>query len=214
MRCPLWLLPRPSWVSPPSLSPMRQMSRTERQLLHTTRAHWQPAAYPAFDTYKLVQRMEMEGGMTRDGAEGVLQSVSEVMADSVAGLATTSVSAAEFEKSIYVNSVDFNHLRNEMTLMEQSEVALMRGEVARLEAEAAKLRMRMGEEMRRVTSSVRLELGMEKGRVRDLQGYVPWCCLWVGGFGDASSSSHPLASAHARHCPPRLHPHQSARTQD
>ena len=70
---------------------------------------------------------------------------------------------------MYMNKVDFAHVRNEIQLLEKNDFALLRSDIGRLNTEVEKLRTHMVEELRRVQSNVRLELSLEKGRIRDEQ---------------------------------------------
>ncbi|KAI8998334.1 hypothetical protein BC832DRAFT_594944 [Gaertneriomyces semiglobifer] len=121
-----------------------------------------------FDTYRLVQRLEAEG-FSRERAEAIMASLSEVVSENLNNISRTSVAKSEFEKAMYMNKVDFAHVRNEIQMLENNEFALLRSDIGRLNAEVEKFRTRMVEDVRRVQSNVRLELSLEKGRIRDEQ---------------------------------------------
>ena len=70
---------------------------------------------------------------------------------------------------MYINKVDFAHVRNEIQMLEKNDFALLRSDIGRLNAEVEKFRTRMIEDLRRVQSNVRLELSLETGRIRDEQ---------------------------------------------
>ncbi|KND02585.1 hypothetical protein, variant [Spizellomyces punctatus DAOM BR117] len=121
-----------------------------------------------FDTYKLVQRLEADG-FSRESAEAIMASLSEVVGESINNISRTSVTKSDFEKAMYINKVDFAHVRNEIQMLEKNDFALLRSDIGRLNAEVEKFRTRMIEDLRRVQSNVRLELSLEKGRIRDEQ---------------------------------------------
>ncbi|KAI8907499.1 putative mitochondrion protein [Powellomyces hirtus] len=121
-----------------------------------------------FDTYRLVQRLEGDG-FSRESAEAVMASLSEVVSESINNISRTSVTKSDFEKAIYTNKVDFAHVRNEIQMLEKNDFALLRSDIGRLNTEVEKFRTRMVEDLRRVQSNVRLELSLEKGRIRDEQ---------------------------------------------
>ncbi|KAI8592691.1 hypothetical protein BDZ88DRAFT_258835 [Geranomyces variabilis] len=121
-----------------------------------------------FDTYRLVQRLEGDG-FSRERAEAVMASLSEVVSESVGAISRTAVTKSEFEKAIYTNKVDFAHVRSEIQMLEKNEFALLRADMGRLNTEVEKFRTRITEDLRRVQSNVRLELSLEKGRIRDEQ---------------------------------------------
>ncbi|KAJ3417395.1 hypothetical protein HDV05_004860 [Chytridiales sp. JEL 0842] len=98
-----------------------------------------------------------------------MSSLSEVVSGSVDEISRISVTKADFEKSLFMNSLEFNAVRSELQILEKNDFDLLRRDVARLQDEVTKLHLRMAEELRRVQSNVRLELSAEKGRVRDEQ---------------------------------------------
>ncbi|KAJ3056421.1 hypothetical protein HK097_007034 [Rhizophlyctis rosea] len=121
-----------------------------------------------FDTYRLVQKLEGEG-FSREAAEAIMASLSEVVFESISNISRTSVTTADFEKAMYINKVDFAHLRAEIQLLEKNDFALLRSDINRLNAEVEKFKVRQADDLRRVQSNVRLELSLEKGRIRDEQ---------------------------------------------
>ena len=125
-------------------------------------------AFHSFDTYRFVQRLEQDG-FQRDVSEAIMNSVQEVVSESTANMSRTSVTKPEFERSVYINRVDLAQLRSEIKLLETNDFALLKADIGRLNSELDKLRIRMAEDLRRVQSNVRLELGLEKGRIRDEQ---------------------------------------------
>ena len=68
-----------------------------------------------------------------------------------------------------MNKVDFNQIKNEIQLVEKNDMALIRSDLARLNSELQKSKIRILEDLRRLQSDVRLDLSLEKGRVRDEQ---------------------------------------------
>eukprot|EP00842_Homolaphlyctis_polyrhiza_P001811 jgi/Hompol1/2630/HPOL_006088-RA len=124
--------------------------------------------YHNFDTYRFVQRLEADG-FSRDGAEAIMNSLTEVVGESVNNLSATSVTSTEFEKHMYMSRVDFTQLRSEIQLLEKNEFALLKADIGRLKLEIEKLKLRMVEDLRRVQSNVRLDLSLDKGRIRDEQ---------------------------------------------
>ncbi|KAJ3278254.1 hypothetical protein HK104_002517 [Borealophlyctis nickersoniae] len=113
-------------------------------------------------------RLEVEG-FSKESAEAIMASLSEVVQESISNISRTSVQKADFEKAIYINKVDFAHLRAEIQMLEKNDFVLLRSDIGRLSAEVEKFKVRMAEDLRRVQSNVRLELSLEKGRIRDEQ---------------------------------------------
>jgi hypothetical protein len=118
------------------------------------------------DTYRFVQRLESDG-FTREKAEAIMNSLVEIVTESSNNLLKQSVTKPEFEKYSYVQRVDLNHLQSEVTLLEKNEFSLLRAEMNRLETESMKFPSRIAEETRRIQANVRLELTLDKSRIRD-----------------------------------------------
>lgn len=114
--------------------------------------------------------------------------LAEVVEESINGMETTMVSKAEQEKvcippfpstsssavSImliaqqrYTQKVDFAQLKSELQVHEKNDLTLMKSENERLQSDVEKLKQRLREESTRVLAGVRLDLNLEKGRIRD-----------------------------------------------
>lgn len=85
----------------------------------------------------------------------------------MANLSNTMVTKAEQEKTVYTYKVDFASLKSEIQLLEKNDFTMMRAENERLQGEIEKLRQRLREEITRTQANVRLDLNLEKGRIRD-----------------------------------------------
>ncbi|OZJ02970.1 hypothetical protein BZG36_04513 [Bifiguratus adelaidae] len=119
-----------------------------------------------FDTYKFVQKLESQGH-SREQAEAIMDSLSEVIAESMNNITKNMVTKAEQEKTIYTYKVDFAHLKSEIQLLEKNDFTMMKSENERLQGEIEKLRQKLREEITRTQAGVRLDLNLEKGRIRD-----------------------------------------------
>ena len=73
-------------------------------------------------------------------------------------------------KSSYTQKLDFNALRSELLSLDSSEAALTRASHERLGNELQKLNQRLRDEVSRTQASVRLDLNLEKGRIREEAG--------------------------------------------
>lgn len=67
----------------------------------------------------------------------------------------------------YTQNVDFTQLKSELQLHEKNDLTLMKAENDRLLADVEKLKQRLREEITRTQAGVRLDLNLEKGRIRD-----------------------------------------------
>jgi len=99
-----------------------------------------------------------------------MTAMSEVIDESIRAMTQNMVSKAEQEKQHYTQKVDFAQLKSEMQLMEKNDLAGMKAENDRLMADVEKLKQRLREEITRTQAGVRLDLNLEKGRIRDETG--------------------------------------------
>jgi hypothetical protein len=140
-----------------------------------------------FDTHHFVQRLEREG-LNRAQAEGIMSAMAEVIDESVRNMTGNMVTKAEQEKvrrppflpsvlvltrppvraqAQYTQQVDVAQLKSELQLLEKNDVALLKADADRLAHDLEKLRQRLREEIARTQAGVRLDLNLEKGRMRE-----------------------------------------------
>ncbi|EIW67078.1 hypothetical protein TREMEDRAFT_69975 [Tremella mesenterica DSM 1558] len=125
-----------------------------------------PAHTSHFDTHLFVERLTAHG-MTPTQAEGVMTVLAEVVDESIKGMEASLVSRAEQEKQRYTQKVDFAQLKSEIQMHEKNDLTLMKAENDRLMTDVEKLKQRLREEVTRTQAGVRLDLNLEKGRIRD-----------------------------------------------
>lgn len=119
-----------------------------------------------FDTHHFVQRLEREG-LTRKQAEGIMTAMAGVIEESTRNMTNSMVTKADQEKHHYTQQVDFAQLKSELQLMEKNELAMVKAENDRLMTDIEKLKQRLREEITRTQAGVRLDLNLEKGRMRE-----------------------------------------------
>src|SRR4051794_25260069 len=66
--------------------------------------------------------------------------------------------------------VDFASLKSEIQIVEKNDYSAMKAENERLTSEIQKLRQKLHEEVGRGQAGLRLDLSLEKGRIRDQTG--------------------------------------------
>ncbi|KAJ7281831.1 mitochondrial protein [Mycena rebaudengoi] len=112
-------------------------------LLRRTFASTRPRHEFHFDTHHFVQRLEREG-LNRAQAEGIIREHSN--------MTSNMVTKADQEK---------------LSLMEKNDLAMIKAENDRLLTDIEKLKQRLREEITRTQAGVRLDLNLEKGRLRE-----------------------------------------------
>ncbi|GAC72169.1 uncharacterized membrane protein [Moesziomyces antarcticus T-34] len=119
-----------------------------------------------FDTQAFAQRLEASG-VSREQADVLTEALRDVIDESITNLAKGLVTREEGDQNNYTQKVDFTRLKSELQLLERNDFALMKSENERLMADVEKLKQRLREEITRTTAGVRLDLNLEKGRIRD-----------------------------------------------
>jgi archaellum component FlaC len=119
-----------------------------------------------FDTRKFVTELEKHG-FTQTQAVAVLNALSSVLDDSVEHLASNLVSREEFSRRVYQQKVDFTKLKSELQGLDKAEVTRVGNEHERLATDIEKLRQKFKEAVAKSKANVRLDLNLEKGRIRE-----------------------------------------------
>ena len=74
---------------------------------------------------------------------------------------------SEADRSTYTQKVDFTKLRSELLALDTSDTSITLASHERLSNDLAKLNSRLRDEISRAQASVRLDLNLEKGRIRE-----------------------------------------------
>ncbi|GMK58634.1 hypothetical protein CspeluHIS016_0600760 [Cutaneotrichosporon spelunceum] len=150
-------------LAQPSSSRTRALvASTLWRQLHTS----SPTPSAHFDTQLVVERLQAHG-MTAAQAEGLSSVLAEVIDESVRTTEAGLVSKSAQEKQRYTQKVDFAQLKSELALHEKNDLTLMRAENERLQADVERLQQRLREEITRTQAGVRLDLNVDKGRLKD-----------------------------------------------
>lgn len=119
-----------------------------------------------FDTLQLVKQLENEG-FTKQQSLAVMQTLQAVLEESFRDLTKTMVTKEEQERISYTQKVGFAQLRTELQTLEKNEFMLTRQEYDRITIDLEKLKRVFREEINHILANVRLDLNLEKGRIRD-----------------------------------------------
>ncbi|KAI8987585.1 mitochondrion protein [Mycotypha africana] len=119
-----------------------------------------------FDTFKFVERLEQQN-FTRQQSEAIMACLRKIMNESLTDMAKPLVTKSEQEKILYMYKVDFAKLKAEVQLLEKNDFSTMKLENERLQAQVEKLKQKLKDEISKSQASVRLDLNLEKGRLRD-----------------------------------------------
>jgi len=84
-----------------------------------------------------------------------------------AQLSLTTPFPPDADRSTYTQKVDFTKLRSELLALDSSDTSMTLASHERLSNDLAKLNSRLRDEVNRAQASVRLDLNLEKGRIRE-----------------------------------------------
>jgi hypothetical protein len=93
--------------------------------------------------------------------------LSDVIEESIQNLTRTMVLREDADRSTYTQKVDFTKLRSELLAQDKSETSQTLAGYERLNNDIQKLSSRVRDEVGRAQASVKLDLNLEKGRVRE-----------------------------------------------
>ncbi|ANB13652.1 Fmp32p [Sugiyamaella lignohabitans] len=119
-----------------------------------------------FDTRKFALQLEQQG-FTQTQSEAVLKALASVLDDSVEHLSANLVSKEEFSRRVYQQKVDFTKLKSELQTLDKTEVTRVTNEHERLMSDLEKVRQKFKEQIAKSRANVRLDLNLEKGRIRE-----------------------------------------------
>ncbi|KAH6650337.1 hypothetical protein F5144DRAFT_555950 [Chaetomium tenue] len=119
-----------------------------------------------FDTLRFVQRLQEEG-FTEEQSVAMMKVLNDVIEESIQNLTRTMVPREEAAKTTYTQKVDFAKLRSELLSADSTESNATRAAHEKLTNDITKLNSRLRDEIGRTQASVRLDLNLEKGRIRE-----------------------------------------------
>jgi reverse gyrase len=96
-----------------------------------------------------------------------MAAMAEVIDESIRNMTSNMVTKADQDKHQYTQQVDFAQLKSELQMTEKNDLAMIKAENDRLVTDIEKLKQRLREEITRTQGGVRLDLNLEKGRMRE-----------------------------------------------
>jgi len=96
-----------------------------------------------------------------------MTAMAEVIDESIRNMTSNMVTKADQERHQYTQKVDFAQVKSELQLMEKNDLSMIKAENDRLVTDIEKLKQRLREDITRTQAGVRLDLNLEKGRMRE-----------------------------------------------
>lgn len=118
------------------------------------------------DTLALVRRLEARG-VPSEQAEAITSAITEVLNDSLENVAHSFVSRAEMQKSEMVQEANLSKFKSEVQSSQEHHFSLLQRELEKLRNDIEKMRSELRYEVDKLTAGQRLDLNLERGRIRD-----------------------------------------------
>ncbi|KAJ9189666.1 hypothetical protein P3X46_000931 [Hevea brasiliensis] len=118
------------------------------------------------DTLALVRGLEAQGVPSKQ-AEAITAAITEVLNDSLENVAHSFVSKAEMQKSEMIQESNLSKFKSEVQSSQEHHFSLLQRETEKLRSDIEKMRSELRYEIDKVTAGQRLDLNLERGRIRD-----------------------------------------------
>ncbi|XP_052196739.1 protein FMP32, mitochondrial [Diospyros lotus] len=118
------------------------------------------------DTLALVRRLEGQGVPSKQ-AEAITAAITEVLNDSLENVAQSFVSKAEMQKTEMIQESNLSKFKVEVKNSQDHHFSLLQHENEKLRGDIEKMRSELRYEVDKVTAGQRLDLNLERGRIRD-----------------------------------------------
>ncbi|KAI4331400.1 hypothetical protein MLD38_029590 [Melastoma candidum] len=118
------------------------------------------------DTLALVRRLEAQGIPTKQ-AEAVTSAITEVLSDSLENVSHSYVSNEDMQKGAMAQESNLSKFKSEVQNSQGNHFSLLQSETEKLRSDIEKLHSEFRYEIDKVTAGQRLDLNLERGRIRD-----------------------------------------------
>ncbi|ESW07920.1 hypothetical protein PHAVU_009G003700 [Phaseolus vulgaris] len=118
------------------------------------------------DTLALVRGLEAQGVPSKQ-AEAITSAITEVLNDSLENVAHSFVSKIEMQKSEMLQESSLSKFKSEVQSSQEHHFSLLQRETEKLRSNIEKMRSDLRNEIDKVTAGQRLDLNLERGRIRD-----------------------------------------------
>ncbi|XP_050230651.1 protein FMP32, mitochondrial-like [Mercurialis annua] len=118
------------------------------------------------DTLALVRSLEAQGVPSKQ-AEAITSAITEVLNDSLENVAQSFVSKSEMQKNLMIQDSNLSKFKSELQSSQEHHISVLQRELEKLRSDLDKMRSDMRYEIDKVTAGQRLDLNLERGRIRD-----------------------------------------------
>lgn len=119
------------------------------------------------DTKQLVEALQQSGGFSRPQAELAVRIVNRLINDGVHSVARHLVAKEQINLILYQQKVNFAKLKGDLQTADRLEFMSLKKEQETLRTDLTSLKNRLKEDITKYQAGVRLDLNLEKGRIRE-----------------------------------------------
>ncbi|GMY05669.1 protein FMP32, mitochondrial-like isoform X2 [Fagus crenata] len=118
------------------------------------------------DTLALVRGLEAQGVPSKQ-AEAITAALTEVLNDCVENVAHSFVSKSEMQRYEMVQDSNLSKFYSKVQSLQEHHFSMLQCETEKLRSDIEKMRSELRYEIDKVTAGQRLDLNLERGRIRD-----------------------------------------------
>ncbi|XP_047329742.1 protein FMP32, mitochondrial-like [Impatiens glandulifera] len=118
------------------------------------------------DTLALVRSLEAQGIPSKH-AEAITTAITEVLNDSLENVAESFVTKTDMQKSEMLQDANLAKFKSEVQNSQEHHFSMLQRETEKLKSDIDKIRSELRYEIDKVTAGQRLDLNLERGRIRD-----------------------------------------------
>ncbi|KAK2979783.1 hypothetical protein RJ640_016315 [Escallonia rubra] len=118
------------------------------------------------DTLALVRRLEAQGVPSKQ-AEAITAAITEVLNDTLENVAQSFVSKSEMQKTEMTQESNLSKFKSVVQSSQEHHFSLLQHETEKLKSDIERMRSELRYEIDKVTAGQRLDLNLERGRIRD-----------------------------------------------
>ncbi|KAI7747436.1 hypothetical protein M8C21_000137 [Ambrosia artemisiifolia] len=118
------------------------------------------------DTLALVRRLEGQGVPSKQ-AEAITSAITEVLNDSLENVAQSFVSKGEMQRIEMTQDGNLGKFKSQVQSSQENHFSMLQRETEKLRNDIEKMRSELRYEIDKVTAGQRLDLNLERGRIRD-----------------------------------------------
>mmetsp|Transcript_925 Transcript_925/g.1656 ORF Transcript_925/g.1656 Transcript_925/m.1656 type:complete len:309 (-) Transcript_925:210-1136(-) len=151
---------------PPTMSGTKRPGHDHVILDHTQPPPAEPVRPLFIDTLQLLRKLE-ETGLSTDQAEALTESMVSLLGHSAERMQDSYVTKPDLEKAEIKHESTLQLYRHDFKQYQENEFARMKREIDRLKVECENLRAELKHEMDKTNAGQRLDLNLERGRMRE-----------------------------------------------